>query len=474
MRTLELKNILACTGGTSLSEVYKNFSGVGTDTRNSLQGQLFVALKGEKFDAHGFIEKAVEQGAAGILVHEKSPQIESLKNKTTVIVVDDTLKALQNLGNWARKNAKSKVIGITGSNGKTTTKEFTAAILEAFKSVHFSKGSFNNHWGVPFTLLQLDPEKEIAVVELGMNHAGEIADLVKIAEPDIVCCTMVGRAHIEHFGTIEKIAEAKEEIYETAAATATRVYNLDNPLTFKMYQKAQQRFPFSKLVTFSSQNPSADVFLKIEAMDLQSLTVSGHVLQEEGRVKVPVFGAQNLTNLMAASAMGLAAGLTPTQVWQGLHRCKTIWGRNQLLDLKSGAQMIFDGYNANPDSMKALLDNVKVLTLKGRKIGVFAEMLEMGSLAGALHEELGDLVGQAGFDKVYFFGPSAAFFERGLKKAGFSKGVNISQEFNEEMATEFAKDLHSGDMAMVKGSRGMRLERFVLPCEPKNFTSVYT
>jgi UDP-N-acetylmuramoyl-tripeptide--D-alanyl-D-alanine ligase len=470
VRTLQLSDVLKATNGQALSEVQKSFQGIGTDTRNSLQGQLFIALKGDNFDAHNFVEKAAAQGAAGILVHEKTQAIEALKNKTTVIVVKDTLKALQDLGNWAHKNSKATIIGITGSNGKTTTKEFTAAVLENFKTVHYSKGSFNNHWGVPFTLLQLDPQKEIAVIEMGMNHAGEITELVKIAEPDIVCCTMVGRAHIEHFGTIEKIAEAKEEIYNAANPSATRVYNLDNPLTHKMFEKAQKSFPQAKLVTFSSQDPKADVYLKLEKMALQNLTVRGHILDEDGEVTVPVFGAQNLTNLMAAAAIGVATGLDPEQVWQGLSHCKTIWGRNQLLELKSGAQMIFDGYNANPDSMKALLDNVKILTIKGRKIGVFGEMLEMGTLAASLHEELGELVGKTGFDKVYFIGANAEAFNKGLKKSGYKSPANVSAEFKEETAKEFAQDLRPGDMAMVKGSRGMKLERFVTPCDPKDFS----
>lgn len=470
MRTMELKDVLAATKGQTLSEVSQKFQGIGTDTRQSLQGQLFIALKGESFDAHNFVDKAVAQGAAGVLVHEKSPMIDSLKSKTTVILVPDTLKALQNLGNWARKSAKASIIGITGSNGKTTTKEFTAAVIESFKSVHYSKGSFNNHWGVPFTLLQLDPQKEVAVVEMGMNHAGEITELVQIAEPDVVCCTMVGRAHIEHFGSIEKIAQAKEEIYEAGSPTATRVYNLDSPLTHKMYEKAQTKFPQAKLVTFSSLDPKADVYLKLEAMGLRSLTVSGHILDEDGEVTVPVFGAQNLTNLMAAAAIGIATGLDPEQVWLGLGHCKTIWGRNQLLDLKSGAQMIFDGYNANPDSMKALLDNVKILKPQGRKIGVFGEMLEMGALASTLHEELGELVGKSGFDKVYFIGASHGAFTAGLKKSGYKNAAHVAGDFKDETAREFASDLRPGDMAMVKGSRGMKLERFVLPCEPKDFS----
>jgi UDP-N-acetylmuramoyl-tripeptide--D-alanyl-D-alanine ligase len=469
VRTMQLSDVLTATGGRALSEVNKSFNGIGTDTRQSLTGQLFVALRGDNFDAHNFVEKAANLGAAGVLVQELTPAVESLKNKTTVIVVKDTLKALQDLGHWARMSSNARVVGITGSNGKTTTKEFTAAILENFKTVHYSRGSFNNHWGVPFTLLQLDPQKEIAVVEMGMNHAGEITELVKIADPDIVCCTMVGRAHIEHFGSIEKIAAAKEEIYDAAKAAATRVYNLDDPWTHKMFQKAQKKFTAAKLITFSALDPKADVYLKLEAMGLQNLKISGHVLNEVGLVDVPVFGAQNLTNLMAAAALGVAAGLNPEQVWKGLANCKTIWGRNQLLELKSGAQMIFDGYNANPDSMKALLDNIKILKPAGRKIGVFGEMLEMGTLATSLHEELGELVGKTGFDKVYFVGASAEAFKRGLVQSGFKNISDIALEFKDSTAAEFSKDLKPGDMTMVKGSRGMKLERFVIPCEPKDF-----
>lgn len=475
MRSLALKDVLEATQGKVLSEGAQSFKGIGTDTRQSLAGQLFVALRGDNFDAHSFIDKAVAQGASGVLVHETSAliesMVESMKNKTTVILVKDTLKALQDLGHWAREHSAARVIGITGSNGKTTTKEFTAAILETFKTVHYSKGSFNNHWGVPLTLLQLDPQIEAAVVEMGMNHAGELTELVKIAAPDVVCCTMVGRAHIEHFGTIEKVAAAKEEIYEAAKPTATRVYNLDNPQTLKMYEKAQQKFPLAKLVTFSSQDPKADIFLQIEELGLQSLKIRGRIQDQEGEVTVPVFGAQNLTNLMAAAAIAMAAGLEPEQVWQGLGHCKTIWGRNQLLELKSGAQMIFDGYNANPDSMAALLDNVKILKILGRKIGVFGEMLEMGSLAESLHEELGERVGRTGFDKVYFIGAHHEAFAKGLKKAGHANASNVAKDFSEEVAREFARDLRPGDMAMVKGSRGMKLERFVLPCEPRDFSS---
>ena len=171
MRAMDVQTIVNATGAKVLGQNATSFSGIGTDTRQDLTGQLFIALKGEAFDAHSFLDKAAAQGAAGVLVHEENEQAKQLAKKITVLLVPDTLKALQQLGTWSRRQAKGKVVGITGSNGKTTTKEFAAALIGSAKSVHYNKGSFNNHWGVPFTLLQLDPTKEVAIVEMGMNHA---------------------------------------------------------------------------------------------------------------------------------------------------------------------------------------------------------------------------------------------------------------------------------------------------------------
>lgn len=470
MKAMDVQTIEKVTGAKVLSSVTTQFTGVGTDTRVDLKGQLFIALKGEAFDAHSFLDKAATQGAAGILVHEENDQVKNLIGKITVLLVPDTLKALQQLGTWARRQSKGKIVAITGSNGKTTTKEFTAALIGSAKTVHFNKGSFNNHWGVPFTLLQLDPNKEVAVVEMGMNHAGELTELVHIAEPDVVVCTMVGRAHVEFFGTIEKIAEAKEEIYNAASDTAVRIYNLDNTQTHNMYVRGREKFPQSKILTFSAEDPRADVHLMISSMNMHELAIKGTIAGFAGTARVQVFGAQNLTNLMAAATLGLAVGMTPEQVWAGLPHCKTNWGRNQLVHLKSGAQMIFDAYNANPDSMKALIDNVKLLTVPGKKIGVFGQMREMGSASADLHRELGERVGLAGFDKVYFIGDDAEAFTQGLKAANFKNPENIQKDYTEEAGKDLAQSLKNGDIAVVKASRGTKLERFVYPCEPLDFS----
>ncbi len=467
MNYFNLKFLTEATQGQVLSQKQTEFNGYGTDTRKDLTGKIFFALRGESFDAHNFLDKAVAQGA-GVLVVDQSPEtLKTLSSQVSIVKVKDTLKALQDFAHHYRLKMPAKIVGITGSNGKTSCKEFAAAILNPYLKVHYSQGSFNNHWGVPMTLLELRAEHEVALVEMGMNHAGEITELVHIASPDIVMVNMVGRAHIEYFGTIDKIAEAKEEIYASAGTQATRIFNLDNPWTYKMYQKYSQKN--SQIITFSEKQ-EADVCFKFTGMSLHSLKISGSIKGVKGEVQVPVFGKQNITNLMAASSAALACGLKPEQIWQSLPQCRTNWGRNQWLKTKHNTHILFDAYNANPDSMSALLDNISALNVPGQKYAVFAEMLELGNLAKELHEELGRKVAQAQFAKVWFYGPHSADFERGFISLNDQKKLLVSNTYEESLASQMASMLKAEDIVLVKGSRGMKLERFVEQCEPIDFS----
>lgn len=473
MKKLLLADVLTATKGRLLSGQTQEieFKGVGTDTRVDLADQLFIALKGDQFDAHEFVLKAAEQNSAAILVHQQNQQVQELiQQKKCVILVPDTLQALQDLAQFQRRKSPAKIIGITGSNGKTTSKEFSAAVIGAKRKVHIPKGSFNNHWGVPLTLLAEPEGTEVSVIEMGMNHFNEIKRLVEIAEPDIVVCSMVGRAHIEYFGSIDQIAIAKEEIYRYASPQAQRIFNLDNPWTHNMYQKAKTQFPRDQITTFSNQDSQADVYLKISKLEMGKLNIHGHIHGTEGAAEVPVFGAQNLVNLMVAASCALKVGMSAEEIWQALPNCRTNWGRNQLVKLKSGAELLFDGYNANPDSMMALLENVKLFTNPGKKIGVFAQMKELGELSEKSHFELGQAVGQTGFDCVWFYGDDFAAFEGGIKKSGYSKKLVVSRSYEDSLASEVASVLKLGDALVVKGSRGLKLERFVMACDPVNFT----
>lgn len=466
MSFFNLKNLASSTQGQILSTVESTFKSVGTDTRAALKGQVFFALKGDNFDAHQFLDKAVQNQAAILVVHEWKEEWKHLLSQITVLKVKDTLKALQDFACSYRDHVNPQVIGITGSNGKTTSKEFTAQTISPYKKLHYSQGSFNNHWGVPLTLLSMPEDTQVAVIEMGMNHAGELTELCKIAKPNIVVCTTVGKAHIEHFGTLEKIADAKEEIYH-ASPQATAIFNLDNALTKKMYDHSSHK----NKILFSSQAENADVHMELIKATAQSLHLRGKIKGVSGEVSLSVFGVHNVTNVMVAASCALAVGLRPEQIWQSISQCKTVWGRNQFVKLKNGAELIFDGYNANPDSMRALIENVSLLTVSGKKIGVFAEMLEMGPQTHELHYELGQRVGQKNFDLVWFYGSTQSDFERGLKAANFSKNYFISNTYEESLASKIHSMLKEGDVVLVKGSRGMKLERFVMACEPLDFAA---
>ena len=471
MQNLTLEIILAATHGKCTQTFEKIFEGFGTDTRKNLKGKLFIALKGESFDGHDYLVQAVQAGAAGLLVHRRpNPRPTELSN-VTIIEVSDTLLALQNLGNWFRKKSKALVLGLTGSNGKTSTKEFAAQIIETQKQVHWSQGSFNNHWGVPFSLLDLKTQHEVAIIEMGMNHAGEIKRLVEIADPDVVVCTMVGRAHIEFFGTQEKIAEAKQEIYLNSRPNSLAIFNLDNPFTLRMWEEDKSKNPDRPRLTFS-ETKKADIQLKLINSDFNGLKLQGEIKGVEGDVLVSIFGQHNVTNLLAASSLALAAGLKPEEIWNGLAKCKSHWGRNQKVQLKSGAVALFDAYNANPDSMEALLQNIKNIPAT-RKIGVFGQMKELGELSQIFHEQLGKSVATVNFEKVFFYGDDFASFAKGLSEGGYKGKTFIEKDFSENLAKSLSQGLKSGDLITFKASRGMRLERMLMACEPLEFSEKY-
>ena len=475
----------ACGGETLRSGVQAEVSGVGTDTRASLAGQAFFALKGETYDANLFLAQAAANGAACVVTHDRAAAEALAKNgDCAVVLVADTLRALQDLGQWWRRRMPARILAVTGTNGKTTAKEFAAAIISTRKKTQWSRGSFNNHWGVPITLLSIDPSHEVAMVEMGMNHPGELTELMRIAEPDAVGCTMVGRGHLEGMGSIEGVARGKAEIYERARAGATMIFNADDPFVARMRDEAlarghdkQKMLCFGRAQSVASADGASgagvalDVCLRVEAADDQSITVSGHVAGEAGRARVPAFGAHNVVNLMAASCFALAAGLSPADIWSALPSCRGTWGRNQWVDLGSGARALFDAYNANPESMGAAISNFSHLSASGRKFAVLGEMREMGEAAPRVHQEIGLAAAGAGFHAILFVGDSKDDFAAGLKRGGFSKKLLMSSAYEMALARELASMLSVGDIVLFKGSRGVRLEKALNDFEPLNFAA---
>jgi UDP-N-acetylmuramoyl-tripeptide--D-alanyl-D-alanine ligase len=466
-----LNQIAKWTNAEIISEKVTEFDEIGTDTRKNLTGQIFIALKGDQFDAHLYLDKALVSGACALIVHELPEKFKELKNKVTILKVKDTLEAIQNFAQGYRLSLNTKVIGITGSNGKTTTKEFTAQILAPYKKTHYSQGSFNNHWGVPITLLSIPVDTEFAVVEMGMNHAGEIQKLVEIAVPDIVVCTMVGNAHIEFFGTQKKIAEAKNEIYLYSKPETIRIFNQDQDLTFDMMYPSAKKFPEARMLSFSERNNEADVYFKIEELSMRGMKITGLIATKADLIEIPVFGKQNLTNLMASATIAYACGLSPEQIWQAMPQCKTSWGRNQFIETAVGAEILFDGYNANPDSMNALLDNVPLLKSSGKKIAVFGQMKELGTEAQQAHRALGLKAGQVGFEQIFFIGEDAKYFLEGLHESEFKGSHWVQSEFSVNLGEQLQSSLQKNDLVVIKGSRGAQTERFISYCQPLNWVN---
>ncbi len=471
---MTLEQLVAGTKGKALSKVHTRFTGVGTDTRADLKNQIFFALKGDNFDAHAFLSKALSAGAAAVIAHRfpSSSELEEIKTKTTVIEVDDTLKALQRLGQYWRQQMKAKILGVTGTNGKTTTKEFAAAMLSEKWKVQYSKGSFNNHWGVPISLLSIAPEHEIAVIEMGMNHPGEIRELVKIAAPDIVAVTMVGRGHLEGVGSIEGVAKAKEEIYIDSSKSSAKIFNLDNPHTKAMFEKAKSgAYGDGRLFSFSSEDRTAQIQLRIVASGIDDLQLEGIIDGVKGHTTVPVFGAHNVNNLMVAAGFSLACGMTAKEIWAALPKCRSGWGRNQWVNLKSGGRVLFDAYNANPESMRAALRNFASLARAsgGKKIAVLAEMREMGASAPEVHREVGQIAAECDFDEIYFYGPSHSEFRAGLTSKGFLKKSVLSDTYEHLLASDGPPVISPSDIVLMKGSRGMQLERLLQEWQPLDF-----
>lgn len=466
---LSLDEIARATQGKLVKKADVDFvSGVVTDSRKACGGALFVALRGANFDAHDFLPKAVASGAQALLIDRLDDQVLALP--VAVIQVADTLRGLQQLAQFWRRRNPARILAVTGTNGKTTTKDFTQRILSARYQVSASQGSLNNHWGVPLSLLAVAPHHEVAIIEMGMNHAGEIQQLVTIAEPDVVGVTMVGRGHLEGMGSIEAVAAAKEEIYRYASPTATKIFNLDNPHTVAMYEHYRQVATSNGLITFS-QDPKrgAQVSLQAAQMSLHGMQVKGHIQRVPVDVQVPVFGKQNITNLMMAACLSLAAQMPAVEVAAALPRCQTSWGRNQLLSLSSGAQVLFDAYNANPESMAALLTNLAELNWVGEKIAVLGEMRELGATSADLHFELGERAAQVGFSHIWFVGPHGGSFAAGLRAGGFNNNLLVSDIYEESLAQKMASVIGNQDIVAVKGSRGVGLERFLEVLAPPNY-----
>jgi UDP-N-acetylmuramoyl-tripeptide--D-alanyl-D-alanine ligase len=438
-----LKDFAQACGGV-LQGADREYNAVSTDTRSFASGDLFVALRGPRFNANEFVSTALTAGAVGAVVDTAQPVA------IAQIVVPDTQAALEKAGRAWRDQFAIPVVGVAGSNGKTTAKEMTAAILGAAGECLATRGNFNNHIGVPLTLFRIESRHRFAVIEMGANHAGEVAALVKIAHPTVGLITNAGAEHLEGFGSIEGVARAEGEMVEGLEKSATAVINADDP-----FADLWRGMTPAHVVTFGVQKradfSAADVKTTVVA---DGFLTTFTLVSPVGRVAIELRmgGQHNVSNALAAAAAATAAGAKLEHVASGLGAVRAVPGRLQFKKTTTGAWLIDDSYNANPSSVRA---GIEVLAgLDGRKWLVLGDMGELGSYAESSHAEIGVFAREHGVERLFATGPLAA-----LAVESFGQG---GQWFAE--ANALAEALHAApaDVRMlIKGSRVNRLERVV-------------
>jgi UDP-N-acetylmuramoyl-tripeptide--D-alanyl-D-alanine ligase len=429
------------------------FETVSTDTRSIMPGGLFIALRGERFDGHAFLAEAVARGARGLLVSDGS----SAPAGAAVIQVDDTVHGLQRLAREIRRQSPARVVAITGSAGKTTTKEIAADLLGARYRVFRNRGNLNNHIGLPLSLLELRHEVDVAVVEFGMNHAGEIRTLVGVAEPEIRVWTNVGDAHIGFFGSREAVAAAKAEILELASATTLVIANADDPLVMSHLS----RFTGRRL-TFG-ESPLAGVrALRIADNGLAGSSADVETPAGELRLMSRLPGRALMSNVLAAVAVAIEFKVPRPVIEARVSAFQPLPRRGAMTATPGGVRVVDDSYNASPSAMRAMLAALAITPTAGRRIAVLGEMLELGDNARALHAECGRAAAAAAVDElVVVGGPAADGLAEGAEVAGLPR-ARIHRFADSAAASPFVAGLVRGqDLVLVKGSRGTRTDVIV-------------
>ncbi len=449
--------LAAATGGRWVEAGPQVVEGVSTDTRIVAPGALFVALRGERFDAHEFLGEAATRGAAAAVVLEERAQGASPLPR---LAVRDTLAALGAVARLHRRRFRIPLVGVTGSNGKTTTREMIAAILATARgNVLRSAGNLNNEVGVPLTLLGLEDAHSAAVIEMGMNHPGEIARLTAIAEPQVGVVTLAAPAHLEGLGTVDAVADAKAELYFGLPDNGIAVANADDERMLKRAQASGRR-----LITFSAAaGRGGDVaVVEIVSQGVDGLRFVLAVGNREVPVHIPgLVGAHNAANAAAAAATAVALGCTDREIAGGLSAVKTVGRRLRLEALPSGIQLVDDCYNANPASMSAALSTLADLARSsgGRPVAALGDMLELGPLEAEAHRALGAQAAAAGVRALATFGPRSRATAEAARAAGLADAFHT--EDVDELVRWARTTLSRGDVLLVKASRGMKLERLV-------------
>src|SRR5437762_3014410 len=422
---------------------------ISTDSRAVKRGELFVALRGEKFDGHNFVESAAKAGAAGAVVD--SSWKGKVRENFALIRVKDTLQAYQKLAANYRKSLSLNVVAITGSNGKTSTKDFAAAVLARRFQVTKTEGNFNNQVGLPRTILEATSRDEVAIWEIGMNHPGEVAALAKLAEPDVAIITNIGVAHIEFMGSREAIAAEKGALAEAVGAQGTVILNADDPFTREIAARTRGKVILAG--TTAGTIRASEVNQSGSGTDFTILEDAHRC-----RAQLPVPGLHMVQNALLAVAAGRVFGLSLEECAAGLVAAPLTKARLQVKEVR-GVQFLDDSYNANPDSMKAALRTLVELDAEGQRIAVLGEMRELGDESERGHREVGETAAALKVDHLIAIGNVAATIAEAAQRAGLQNSSTVASTAE---AAELLGELAApGDLILIKGSRLARTEQVI-------------
>ena len=436
-----------------LYELFLQHPVITTDSRDVPEGSMFFALKGETFDGNAYAKAALEQGAALAIIDEKEYAEEG---NDKLILVEDVLTTLQQLARYHREALGTTIIGITGTNGKTTTKELIATVLKKKYKVLYTQGNFNNHIGVPKTLLQLTKEHEMAVIEMGANHPGEIKTLVNIVRPNYGIITNVGKAHLLGFGSFEGVIRTKGELYDFVRETQGTVFiNNDNPYLqgisqgLKLVKYGQQE---GDGLLVKGQLVECNPFLKFEWQ--ASSTPTPHSSTVNGQlstVQTQLIGSYNLDNALAASCIGTFFGVAAEDISAALEEYTPSNNRSQLTVTKDN-KLVVDAYNANPTSMKAALDNFRLIPSE-HKMCILGQMGELGDVSEEEHQKVIDLIGECGFEQVWLVGEN---FAKTQHPDSYRLFKNV-----DEVKAAIQEKKPQGFLILIKGSNSNKLVQTV-------------
>jgi UDP-N-acetylmuramoyl-tripeptide--D-alanyl-D-alanine ligase len=431
----------------------RSIGGFSIDTRTIVAGDMFIAIRGDRYDGNAYVVEAMQKGAVAAIVSDAGlAQLPALASDP-LIVVSDTVAALQQLANRVRRESGAAIVAVTGSAGKSTTKEIAADFLAVRYRVFRNRGNLNNHIGLPLSLLELRAKPDVGVFELGMNHSGEISALVKIAEPDVRVWTNVGPAHLEFFGTLDAIAAAKAEILEGADADSLLVANADDDLVMRHAETFAGR-----VRTFGIERPADVRALAVRDLGIDGSAALVRTPIGEAEIRTPLPGVANLSNVLAATAVAIRFDVPLADIVQRAADLKPMGRRGQVTH-SGTVTIVDDSYNSNPGALSRALAMLKSESRYARRIAVLGEMLELGEGGEALHRASGGEAARTGLGTLIAVGGvNARALAEGAVSEGMPAAIVHYVESSSDAADLVAKLIRPGDLVLVKGSRGIRTE----------------